>query len=516
MQGTGYDAIVVGGGHNGLVAAFYLARAGLRVVVVERRGIVGGACSTEELFEGYRLSTCSYICWILQSKIVADLDLPRHGLACTPIESSLYLFPDGAHLLFKGHNAQQEVARLNPRDAANLARWNAFWYRAAGLIQPFMLQDPPSPDQLRLHARSIDEEALLDRLWTSSVADICTGHFEDSRVQGALVHVEDMGDPWAPGSAWTETYHHLGGFTRGGGVVTGGMGAITQAMASAAAERGAEIRVGAEVTRILTDAGRVRGVRLASGEELVAPTVLSNADPKRTYLRLLEPGAVGPEVRRRVEGLGTRTAYLKFHSIMARLPDVSRYFGREPTPREASHIHISPSLEHFQRAYEQAQRGEPAAEPIVHIQIPSTYDPSLTARDGHAVSIWAMYAPPAPARGTWEERRQEVGEALIDYVSGFLPNFRRDMRAWLLFTPQDLEDRLGLTDGNIRHLDMRPEQFFGQRPMGGAGYRTPIEGLYLCGAGTHPGGEVSGAPGHNAAHAVLRDRARRLAGVGSR
>jgi phytoene dehydrogenase-like protein len=432
-------------------------------------------------------------------------------LTYTPIESLLSLFPDGSHLLFRGDNVQQEVERFSPHDASAIPRWNAFWYRAAGLLQPFMLQDPPTPEQVRLYARSIGEEALLDRLLTASVADICSEHFEDARIQVAFVNVEDMGDPWSQGSAWTEAYHYLSVYTAGAGIVTGGMGAITQAMACAAAERGVTIRTSASVTQIIVDDGRVRGVRLTSGEELRASTVLSNADPKRTCLQLLDADALPLDFRRRVEQLSTRTSYLKFHSILARLPDVSRYLGRESEPREASLISIAPSLEHFRRAYGEAVRGEPASEPIVHIQMPTPYDPTLSEKDGFIVSIWAMYAPPKLATGTWDKRRQDVGEALIDYVAEYIPNFRRDMREWLLFTPEDLERRLALTDGNIRHLDMRPEQFFGQRPIGGAGYRTPIEGLYLCGAGTHPAGEVSGAPGHNAAHAVLRDRARKLA-----
>jgi phytoene dehydrogenase-like protein len=190
---------------------------------------------------------------------------------------------------------------------------------------------------------------------------------------------------------------------------------------------------------------------------------------------------------------------------MDRLPDTSRYLGREPKPEEISYIHIAPSLEHYRQAYEEIRDGEPASEPIVHIQIPSVYDTTLTDRDGHIVSIWALYAPPKLTRGTWEEHREEVGNALVDYVAEFVPNFRKDMREWMLFTPADIEQRVGLTDGNIRHLDVLPGQFMSQRPIPGAGYSTPIEGLYLCGSGTHPAGEVSGAPGHNAAHAVLRE-----------
>lgn len=520
MTDARYDAIVVGGGHNGLVASFYLARAGLRVVTLERRDFVGGACATEELFPGYRVSSCSYVCWMLQPKVLGDMALERHGLTWQHLDPVTFNpYRDGSHAFFWNDDArtQESIARLNQHDADAYPQWNAFWYRAAGLLNPFLLQDPPTLDDVRAYAARVGEEELLDRVLTTPLADICAEHFEDTRVQAALVQVEDIGDPWKPGSAWTETYFHCGAFTGFGySVVTGGMGAITAAMAAAVREQGGEIRTGSEVERILVDDnGRARGVRLAGGEELAADVVLSNADPKRTLLRLVEPGALPDDVGRRVEGLSTKTSYYKWHGVLGRLPDTSRYQGRQPEPREVSYIHIAPSLEHYRRAHQEASRGGPPREPIVHIQIPTVYDGSLTDRDGHVVSMWILYAPPHLATGSWDDRREEVGNQLIDYVTEFIPNFRQDLKDWVLFTPEDLEARVGLTDGNIRHLDTLPDQFLSGRPLEGAGYATAIEGLYLCDAGTHPGGEVTGAPGHNAAHAVLRDLAKRSSGVAS-
>lgn len=503
-----YDAIVVGGGHNGLVASFYLAQAGLKVAVLERRSFVGGACATEELFDGYRVSSCAYIAWNLQEKVVRDMQLEAHGLHRTPIDPvPTLLFEDDQLLSIWAdvERTKQEIAAICPGDSERLEEWLELWERAAGIVHPFFLRQPPSMEDIREHARAIGEEPLMDRLLSASIAELAAEYFSDPRIGAAMMLICDVGDPYTPGSAWAEAWWHTN-VPNGSvpSVVRGGMGGVTQAMATAARQAGVEIRTDAEVDRIVVRAGVACGVRLVDGEEVTAPVVLSNADPKRTYLRLLAPRDLPAGFRARVEQISTEASYLKFHAILDRPLDLSSYLGEGFDPRYSTYVTLAPrGFDSYRQAWEDAQRGEPAREPVCHLQVPTAYDDALTDRDGEVVSIWALYAPPRLASGTWEDQKQAVGEALIDYVTRFLPTFRRDLREWELYTPVDIERRTGITDGCIRHIDMIPSQLYDQRPLPDAGYASPIPGLWLCGNGTHPGGEVTGAPGHNAAHAVL-------------
>ncbi len=506
MAQSGYDAIIVGGGHNGLVAAFYLARAGRRVLLLERRAILGGACVTEELFEGYKISTCAYVMWKLEQKIRDDMGLDRRGLKLNLVDPAIFFpYEDGrcCTMWLDMAKTQAEIARFNRKDAEAYADWVAMWGRVAEVLTPYILTDPPSLDEVMERAKSLGAEADIERLLTSSLVDLTGAFFEDERVKAMVVYVQDIADPYAPGSAWTEAYFQIGASgAHGFYVVTGGMGAITQKMAEACPDEGVEIRTDAEVARVIVKGGRAAGVRLQSGEEFAGAIVLSNADPKRTYRTLFDPEDLPGGFRKKVEGLKTGTGYLKFHAVMSNPPDVSGHLGRAQEPRDGAYILIAPSLDHYARAGAEMRRGEPCSEPICHLQVPTDYDRTLTARDGHICSIWALYAPPKLSAGTWEAQRQEVGEGLIDYVTRFIPNFKSDIREWMLMTPFDIETRVGITDGAIRHLDVVPSQFLNQRP----GYKGPIEGFYLCGSGTHPAGEVTGAPGHNAAHFILHER----------
>jgi phytoene dehydrogenase-like protein len=509
----GYDAIIAGGGHNGLVCAAYLAKAGRRVLVLERRDQVGGACITEELFPGYRFSACSYYCYLLQAKVIEDLELRRHGFHVTPLDPlKCCLFPDGRALMTwdSVEQTQEAIGRFSRRDAESYPRWVAFWERAAALIYPHFLKAPPTIAELAAAQRTPDDRAFFERLLTASVEDVVTDFFDDEAVQGAFVHAHDAGDASAPGSAWALAYIRSSALTprENTGIVRGGMGTITKAIASAARSYGAIIETGAGISEILVERGTAIGVRLADGGEIRARAVVSNADPKRTFLRLVSPDHLPEDFRRRIARLKTNAAYFKFHAALSRLPDLSRYFAGGYDVRYLGYTKVSPSIAYFKQAWEDASHGRPPRGPVLDIQIPSGYDPTMAPPGRHVMSIWASYAPVHPAEGTWDERREETGEHLIDVLAQYAPDIRGCLVDWQLFTPQDLEERVGLTDGNIRHLDIVAGQFFGARPLPGWGhYRTPIERLYLCGAGTHPGGEVTGAPGHNAAQVILSDLA---------
>jgi len=506
-----FDAVVVGGGHNGLVAATYLARGGLRVLVLERRPFVGGACVTEELFPGYRLSSCSYICHLLQETVVRDLDLPRHGFEVFPLEPArFHPFPDGRFLRVWDDHARTaaEIERYSKRDALAYGRWMALWERAAALLHPYFLAPAPTYAEMAARVRGTPDEELLETLLTRPMWDLVHEYFESDLMRAHTLNAQDVGDPRAAGSALGYAYIkvNLRSAPETVGIVRGGMGGITQAMARAAREAGVTIREGAEVARIETRGGRATGVVLADGTAIPAGLVVSNADPKRTFLRLVPPDALPGEFRDRIAGLSTRAAYLKFHAALRELPDFSGFLGPGFDPRTLAQVKICPSTDAFLAAWQDAQAGRPPRAPLMEVQIPSVYDRTMAPPGHHVVSIWALWAPVRLVDGSWETRRQETGERMIDALTEYAPNFRRALVDWMLLTPPDIEARVGLTDGNIRHLDLIPAQLFGRRPLPGwAGYRTPLAGLYLCGAGTHPGGEVTGAPGHNAARAILQD-----------
>ena len=508
---TDVDAIILGGGHNGLVCAGYLARAGLKVLVLERRPFVGGACVTEELFPGYRLSSCSYVCHLLQSKVIDELEMRRYGFEVYNLDPGRFQpFPDGRGLLVWDdvERTQSQLAQFSARDAEAFPRWFEFWQRAAGLVYPYYLRPPPTVAEIAESVRGTEDEAFLNRLLTASMSDVISEFFESPEVRACFMQTQDVGAPETPGGAWCYTHIRCDIFSRPKdvGVVKGGMGGISTALARSAEAHGTTLRTDTAVERILVSDGRACGVRLANGEELTSRIVISNADPKRTFLQLVSASDLPRPFHGATKQLKTNAAYLKFHAALNKLPDFSRYFGADFDPRYLANIKICPSVDYYARSWKDAQSGRPSQTPVMEVQTPSVYDPTLAPKGHHVLSAWVLYAPVRLAEGTWADRNREVGEHLIDLLSQYAPDFRDCLIDWVLYTPQDLEERVALTDGNIRHIDIVPSQYLSSRPLENwSGYRTPIPDLYLCGAGTHPGGEVTGAPGHNAAHVILGD-----------
>ena len=507
------DVVIIGAGHNGLVTAGYLARAGLDVLVLERRDIVGGACATEELIPGFRFSSCSFLCYAFQPKIVAELEMRRYGFEVYELEPVEFRpFPDGRHLVLYRDEARNvaEIARHSAHDAEAYPRWLRLWERAAAIVNPFRLGPPPTVSDLFARVRGTDDEALLETLFTTGFADLLDAWFESDVVKAALVHSGDVGDPRGVGTSYPAANLAGGAMDVMGevgnvvGIVRGGMGSISTALARSAEAHGATIRTGSEVRTVIIEDGRAVGVELMDGSVEHARVIISNADPKRTFLGLVGRDRLPADFASSVERLSTKVAYLKFHAALRELPDFSRWLGRDVDPRTIARTWINPSVEAYERAWRDAVGGRPSTDPVMSVQIPSIYDDSICPPGRHVLSIFAMYAPVHPVDGDWDALRAPTGEALIDSLTAYAPNFREAIIDWVLFTPLDIERRVGLTDGNIHHLDMIPRQLFGARPLPGwADYRTPVDGLWLCGAGTHPGGEVSGMPGHNAAHALL-------------
>ena len=506
------QVIIVGGGHNGLVAAGYLARAGLDVQVLERRHVVGGAAVTEEWFPGYRLSTCSYMCHMLQQKVIDDLELRRYGFHVYTIDPhSFWPFPNGKFIRIwhDDEKTAEEIRRISPHDAEAWPRWLDFWRRAVGILGHFILTPPPTLSEFADRARDIGEEETLQTLLTVPVKDLAERYFESEEIKGVVCSAGDQGDITAPGSALVSAYFRLGTLRNDRenyGIVRGGMGEITQSMARSAEANGASIRTDAQVKRIITENGGAVGVELADGEVLQTKIVISNTDPKRLFLDLLDEATLDEEFLAEVRALKTNSASLKFHCALRELPDFSGYLGSEFDPTQLAMSRISPSVDYHQASWNDAQNGRYTRTPLVAIQIPSVVDPTLAPEGHHVMSLWVTYEPPHLKEGRWSDMRREVGESLIDELSKYAPNLRDALIDWVVLTPEDIEERIGMTDGNIRHVDVIPQQMLDRRPLlGWADYRTPVQGLYMCGAGTHPGGEVTGAPGHNAAHAVLHD-----------
>ncbi len=502
-----YDVVIVGGGHNGLVTASYLAREGLSVLVLERLERVGGGIGTEELYPGFRVPYCAYICHMLHDRVIEDLELRRYGFDLYPVDPwQFHPFEDGTHLLgwHDPRRLAREIRRLSPRDADAYPEWMLFWERACRIVYRHFLTDPPTFAQVTEEVRGTADEEVWETMLTVSVRDLVEESFEDERVRAYFINAQDAGDPGAPGSILSVAYIRSGilGKPENRGIPRGGMGRVAEAMAAAARARGVEIRTGASVQRVLVEGGVARGVMLGDGTEIRAGVVVSNADPKRTYLGLIDPKDLDEAFLRRVRSLKTRANCVKALVALREFPDFSRYLGPGFDPRLAAYTKICPSVEWFQASWDAAKNGLLSRTPIMHVQFPSAYDPTLAPRGMHVMSSWSLYYPARPKDGPWDSaKKKELAELHVEILSRYAPNVRDSVLDITVETPLDIETRIGMTDGNIRHLDVTPQQFFARRMP----YRSPIRGLYLCGGGTHPGGELTGAPGHNCARAILRD-----------
>jgi phytoene dehydrogenase-like protein len=531
---SSYDAIVVGAGHNGLVTACYLARAGLRVLVLERRHLVGGACVTEETFPGFKVSTAAYVNSLFHTAIVRDLKLAGYGyevLARDP--SSFTPFPDGRSLLM-GPDADmthREIAKFSPRDAERYPQYEAMLERVAAVVEPTLTMAPPDVLKPRLEdARTLlslgrafrrlgDGAGEAVEILTGAARLILDRWFESEELKATLATdaiIGAMASPSTPGTAYVLFHHVMGeaGGKRGvWGYVRGGMGGVTQALAAAARDLGAEIRCEAEVARILVRDSRAVGVALGDGSEYSAPIVASNADARVTFLDLLDRSELPPAFVADVERISYASASLKINVALAELPSFHALPGTEPGPQHRGTIHISPDQDYIERAFDDAKYGRPSAQPVLECTIPSVVDPTVAPPGQHLMSMFVQYAPYELSEGSWDDRREDFADRCFDLLDEYAPNFKRSVIARQVLTPLDLERVFNLTGGNIFQGAMTPGQLFAFRPVPGhARYKTPVHGLYLCGAAAHPGGGVMGTPGLNAARAILaRRRLRALA-----
>jgi phytoene dehydrogenase-like protein len=527
------DVAIIGAGHNGLVAAGYLARAGLSVALFERREIVGGAAVTEEFAPGFRNSTASYTVSLLHPKVIRELGLAEQGLriVARPMQNFLPL-PDGNHLCVP-HSAEafaREVARHSVRDAERLPAWQRYIRAAADQLRALALETPPTdlrrwPDLARLlrwgrnlRSLSLAQQRVLHELFTRSAGELLDHWFESDALK-AMFGFDSItgtyGSPYTPGSAYVLLHHAFGevnGQRGTWGHAIGGMGAITQAMARAACARGARIETGSAVARVLVRDRRACGIELENGRQVRARIIAANVNPKLLYLRLVEREHLPAELIDSMQRYRCGSASFRMNVALSELPRFTAAPRATASAADAlahlgSGIYIAPSLAYMDRAFATARLNGYSTAPIVEIMVPSTVDDSLAPPGAHVASLFCQhFAPELPGGRRWDEARDEAARLIIDTIDQYAPNFRRSVIASSALTPSDLEQRFGLVGGDIFHGALGLDQMWAARPLLGYGdYRTPVRGLYLCGSGAHPGGGVSGLPGHNAARRILQD-----------
>jgi phytoene dehydrogenase-like protein len=523
-----YDAIVVGGGHNGLTAAAYLARAGLSTLVLERREIVGGCCVTEEIAPGCRASTTSYIASMLRPEVISDLKLADHGLRMIPCDPAIQVpFPDGQVLPWwvDRERARVEFAKISPKDAKRFIEVDVQLKKLACYLQPFFMEPPPELDTSsvggwsdlfrvgkRFRGISSSEIAQLISFLTGSLGEFLDCNYESEKMKTLFLANNvygKHGGPYQPGTAIGLLFHLLSGGKHElqgfSGHVMGGMGSITQALADAGKKLGVKIRTSAPVAEIEVRSRRARSVVLEDGTEIRGRMILSNADPKRTFLKMVAARELPEDFLFAVRGIKMDGPCAKVNLVLSEEP---RFTGTSPqaTPLERTFYTLVPSLEFAERCYDITKFGEIPEELWVDCVVSSNADPSLAPPGKHILTCFVQYVPYKLREGNWDEKHELLGDRVVKKIAEYAPNVPNAIIARQVLTPLDLERTYGLTEGNIFHGDLRLEQLFFMRPVAGwAQYRTPIRGLYLCGAGAHPGGGVTGAPGRNAALQALRD-----------
>jgi phytoene dehydrogenase-like protein len=495
-----YDAVVIGGGHNGLVCAAYLARAGRRVLVLERREVLGGCAVTEEVWPGYRVSVASYLVSLLKDEIVRDLDLRRFGYFVYPKDPPFFTpFPDGRHLFLWQDEARtvEEIARFSRRDAEAFPRYDEHLEHLAQTMDAMLLGAAP------------EDVSALDEVLDCSAEEFLDRWFESDEIKVTLATdgvIGANGGPRTKGTAYV-LLHHCMGMAAGRralwGYVRGGMGALSEAIAASARAAGAEIVTDAAVARVLTRDGAARGVVLENGDEILADVVVSNLDPKATFLRLVERSELPGDFVAAIDAYQCTGPSMKMNLALKGLPRFTAY-PETPGPHHRATIHLCPSIDYVERAWEEARQGRPSHDPMIEIGIPTMYDATLAPAGHHIMSVFLQYTPYQLAQATWDEVREPYAERVIDVIEEYAPNLREVLIAKQVLAPPDLEKRFGITGGNIFHGELIRQQLFSKRPVERWGqYGTPLAGLYLCGSGTHPGGGVMGASGHNAAAAIL-------------
>ena len=523
-----YDVIIIGAGHNGLTSAAYLARAGRRVLVLERRHVVGGAAVTEEVFPGFRFSVCSYVVSLLRPEIIRELDLPRHGLEILPLDGTFTPMPDGNHLWRVNDHAKtrREIARHSRVDAEAYEDYGKAMVEMGRFVKPILSMLPPDPVSPRLRdvqklmflarrfrAMARQDQYDLVQLMTMSAVDFLDRWFETDVLKATMSASGIIGTflgVRSPGTAYVLLHHYMGeidGAFRSWGLPRGGTGAISNAIAGAAREAGVEVRASAAVSGILVRDGAAQGVVLENGDEIRASVVVSSVDPRLTFLHLLDRSVLPPQFVDDVERYKFRGSSGKVNLALDTLPDFVALPGAGPHLRGA--ISISPSVDYMERAYDAAKYGRFSPRPYIDIVIPSLTDPSVAPPGKHVMSCFVQYAPYHLREATWDEKREEFGDTVIDTLAEYAPNLKNIILHRQVVTPLDLEREWGLSEGNIFQGELTLEQLFFLRPAPGwAQYRTPVRNLYMCGSATHPGGGIMGAPGRNAAMKILADQGR--------